>query len=164
MVNAPKYVGGTTRTAITNASPFATPEHHVDCAGSPARSPAATANVTEYAQNRALLAQKRNASQAALIANGRIFNLKWLCCGRRMLTRNSSMPCGAPCDFIPCSRRCDKVLDCGHQCEYPSNSIKELYANYMQAHLSVVKFVRLPRIASNVEAQKCCQWWWITLR
>ncbi|KAF2275492.1 uncharacterized protein EI97DRAFT_475520 [Westerdykella ornata] len=27
-----------------------------------------------------------------------------------------SMPCGAPCDFIPCSKRCDKILSCGHQC------------------------------------------------
>ena len=26
------------------------------------------------------------------------------------------MPCGAPCDWVPCSRRCDKTLDCGHQC------------------------------------------------
>ncbi|KAE8358023.1 hypothetical protein BDV27DRAFT_169851 [Aspergillus caelatus] len=27
-----------------------------------------------------------------------------------------SMPCAAPCDYIPCSRRCEKVLPCGHQC------------------------------------------------
>ncbi|KAL6854624.1 hypothetical protein J3F83DRAFT_477514 [Trichoderma novae-zelandiae] len=27
-----------------------------------------------------------------------------------------TMPCAAPCDWVPCSRRCDKVLDCGHQC------------------------------------------------
>ncbi|KAE8393481.1 hypothetical protein BDV23DRAFT_191655 [Aspergillus alliaceus] len=27
-----------------------------------------------------------------------------------------SMPCAAPCDHIPCSRRCEKILPCGHQC------------------------------------------------
>lgn len=26
------------------------------------------------------------------------------------------MPCAAPCDHIPCSRRCEKRLECGHQC------------------------------------------------
>ncbi|KAI0532081.1 hypothetical protein GGR58DRAFT_491534 [Xylaria digitata] len=27
-----------------------------------------------------------------------------------------TMPCAAPCDWIPCSRRCEKLLECGHQC------------------------------------------------
>jgi hypothetical protein len=27
-----------------------------------------------------------------------------------------SMPCAAPCDHVPCSKRCPKKLDCGHQC------------------------------------------------
>ncbi|KAJ5587038.1 uncharacterized protein N7459_002803 [Penicillium hispanicum] len=27
-----------------------------------------------------------------------------------------SMPCAAPCDHIPCSRRCEKLFPCGHQC------------------------------------------------
>ncbi|KAL2815766.1 hypothetical protein BDW59DRAFT_177528 [Aspergillus cavernicola] len=27
-----------------------------------------------------------------------------------------TMPCAAPCNHIPCSRRCDKKLQCGHQC------------------------------------------------
>ena len=27
-----------------------------------------------------------------------------------------SMPCAAPCDWVPCSKRCTKALDCGHQC------------------------------------------------
>jgi hypothetical protein len=27
-----------------------------------------------------------------------------------------SMPCAAPCDWVPCSKRCTKVMDCGHQC------------------------------------------------
>lgn len=27
-----------------------------------------------------------------------------------------SMPCAAPCDHVPCSRRCQKPLKCGHQC------------------------------------------------
>ncbi|KAI0190326.1 hypothetical protein F4808DRAFT_444808 [Astrocystis sublimbata] len=26
------------------------------------------------------------------------------------------MPCAAPCNWVPCSRRCDNLLDCGHQC------------------------------------------------
>ncbi|KAI5817547.1 hypothetical protein BZA77DRAFT_309854 [Pyronema omphalodes] len=26
------------------------------------------------------------------------------------------MPCAVPCDIIPCSVRCDKQLNCGHQC------------------------------------------------
>lgn len=28
-----------------------------------------------------------------------------------------NMPCAAPCDWVPCSRRCEKVLPCGHQCK-----------------------------------------------
>ncbi|KAL1954732.1 hypothetical protein VTO42DRAFT_785 [Malbranchea cinnamomea] len=27
-----------------------------------------------------------------------------------------SLPCAAPCDHIPCSRRCSKILECGHRC------------------------------------------------
>ncbi|KAF9155352.1 hypothetical protein BG015_010198 [Linnemannia schmuckeri] len=27
-----------------------------------------------------------------------------------------NMPCGAPCDRLPCNMRCDKNLPCGHQC------------------------------------------------
>ncbi|KAI1100416.1 P-loop containing nucleoside triphosphate hydrolase protein [Jackrogersella minutella] len=27
-----------------------------------------------------------------------------------------TMPCAAPCNWIPCSKRCSKVLSCGHQC------------------------------------------------
>ncbi|KAF2813866.1 P-loop containing nucleoside triphosphate hydrolase protein [Mytilinidion resinicola] len=27
-----------------------------------------------------------------------------------------SMPCAAPCDWLPCSKRCEKILECGHQC------------------------------------------------
>ncbi|KAK0715360.1 hypothetical protein B0H67DRAFT_600984 [Lasiosphaeris hirsuta] len=26
------------------------------------------------------------------------------------------MPCAAPCDWVPCSRRCEKAMSCGHQC------------------------------------------------
>src|SRR5579859_4640735 len=26
------------------------------------------------------------------------------------------MPCGAPCNRLPCNLRCDRLLDCGHQC------------------------------------------------
>ncbi|KAK2813104.1 hypothetical protein FQN50_000781 [Emmonsiellopsis sp. PD_5] len=28
-----------------------------------------------------------------------------------------TMPCAAPCNWLPCSRRCEKKLDCGHRCE-----------------------------------------------
>ncbi|KAI0023290.1 hypothetical protein F4780DRAFT_730730 [Xylariomycetidae sp. FL0641] len=27
-----------------------------------------------------------------------------------------SMPCAAPCDWVPCSKRCEEKLPCGHQC------------------------------------------------
>jgi len=27
-----------------------------------------------------------------------------------------SMPCAAPCEWVPCSKRCTKLLACGHQC------------------------------------------------
>ncbi|KAI0165100.1 P-loop containing nucleoside triphosphate hydrolase protein [Hypoxylon sp. FL1284] len=27
-----------------------------------------------------------------------------------------SRPCAAPCDWVPCSRRCQELLSCGHQC------------------------------------------------
>lgn len=27
-----------------------------------------------------------------------------------------TMPCAAPCDRLPCSKRCEKVLSCGHRC------------------------------------------------
>lgn len=28
------------------------------------------------------------------------------------------MPCAAPCDWVPCSRRCEKMLSCGHRCKF----------------------------------------------
>ncbi|KAK0707378.1 hypothetical protein B0H67DRAFT_587383 [Lasiosphaeris hirsuta] len=27
-----------------------------------------------------------------------------------------SLPCAAPCNWVPCSKRCEEVLSCGHQC------------------------------------------------
>lgn len=30
--------------------------------------------------------------------------------------KQCTMPCSAPCDWVPCSERCDKELSCGHQC------------------------------------------------
>ncbi|KAI1824167.1 hypothetical protein F4861DRAFT_548947 [Xylaria intraflava] len=27
-----------------------------------------------------------------------------------------TMPCAAPCNWVPCSRRCENILGCGHQC------------------------------------------------
>jgi hypothetical protein len=29
-----------------------------------------------------------------------------------------TMPCAAPCNWVPCSRRCENMLSCGHQCEF----------------------------------------------
>ncbi|PWY83340.1 P-loop containing nucleoside triphosphate hydrolase protein, partial [Aspergillus heteromorphus CBS 117.55] len=34
------------------------------------------------------------------------------CCPHSQCT----LPCAAPCDNVPCSRRCEKVLECGHRC------------------------------------------------
>ncbi|KXH30511.1 hypothetical protein CSAL01_09232 [Colletotrichum salicis] len=31
-------------------------------------------------------------------------------------TVKCTMPCAAPCDWIPCTKRCTEVLKCGHQC------------------------------------------------
>lgn len=28
-----------------------------------------------------------------------------------------TMPCAAPCDWVPCSKRCEQRLGCGHQCK-----------------------------------------------
>jgi hypothetical protein len=28
-----------------------------------------------------------------------------------------TMPCAAPCDWVPCSKRCEKLLSCGHRCK-----------------------------------------------
>ncbi|CAI7587420.1 unnamed protein product [Penicillium viridicatum] len=46
-----------------------------------------------------------------------------------------SMPCAAPCDHVPCSKRCDKKLNCGHQCpsvcgeKCPSSSFCQICGN-----------------------------------
>lgn len=37
-------------------------------------------------------------------------------CDVRCPHRQCTMPCAAPCNWIPCSRRCMLLLDCGHQC------------------------------------------------
>lgn len=37
-------------------------------------------------------------------------------CSSRCPHSACSMPCAAPCDWIPCSLRCQKTLECGHQC------------------------------------------------
>ncbi|EXK49644.1 hypothetical protein FOMG_02133 [Fusarium oxysporum f. sp. melonis 26406] len=41
-----------------------------------------------------------------------------------------SMPCSAPCDRLPCDRRCEKSLDCGHRC--PSFCGEDCPAEYCQ--------------------------------
>ncbi|EXK85316.1 hypothetical protein FOQG_10676 [Fusarium oxysporum f. sp. raphani 54005] len=41
-----------------------------------------------------------------------------------------SMPCSAPCDRLPCDRRCERILDCGHRC--PSFCGEECPAEYCQ--------------------------------
>lgn len=46
-----------------------------------------------------------------------------------------SMPCAAPCDHVPCSKRCDKTLNCRHQCpsvcgeKCPSSSFCQICGN-----------------------------------
>ncbi|TIC94223.1 NFX1-type zinc finger-containing protein 1 [Colletotrichum higginsianum] len=35
---------------------------------------------------------------------------------RSFVSRPEHMPCAAPCDWIPCTKRCMKPLGCGHQC------------------------------------------------
>lgn len=37
-------------------------------------------------------------------------------CGSGCPHSTCTMPCAAPCNWVPCSRRCDIMLDCGHQC------------------------------------------------
>ncbi|KAI1812209.1 hypothetical protein GGS20DRAFT_41895 [Poronia punctata] len=37
-------------------------------------------------------------------------------CSSRCAHQKCTMPCAAPCDWVPCSRRCESVLQCGHQC------------------------------------------------
>lgn len=37
-------------------------------------------------------------------------------CGSGCPHSTCTMPCAAPCNWIPCSRRCTIMLDCGHQC------------------------------------------------
>ncbi|CAI5506821.1 unnamed protein product, partial [Closterium sp. Naga37s-1] len=38
-------------------------------------------------------------------------------CGWRCVHQGAcSLPCGAPCDRLPCEQRCAKTLKCGHQC------------------------------------------------
>ncbi|GAP86863.2 putative nf-x1 finger and helicase [Rosellinia necatrix] len=38
------------------------------------------------------------------------------CCSSACPHQKCTMPCAAPCDWIPCSRRCEQLLACGHQC------------------------------------------------
>lgn len=38
-------------------------------------------------------------------------------CGSICAHSQCTAPCAVPCNWVPCSLRCDKVLDCGHQCE-----------------------------------------------
>lgn len=37
-------------------------------------------------------------------------------CDVRCPHSECTMPCAAPCNWVPCSRRCTLLLDCGHQC------------------------------------------------
>ena len=38
-------------------------------------------------------------------------------CASRCAHSACTMPCAAPCDWVPCSKRCVEVMDCGHQCK-----------------------------------------------
>ncbi|KAI5928601.1 hypothetical protein F4810DRAFT_12223 [Camillea tinctor] len=37
-------------------------------------------------------------------------------CASKCPHTRCTMPCAAPCDWIPCSKRCEEKLTCGHQC------------------------------------------------
>lgn len=37
-------------------------------------------------------------------------------CASRCPHSVCSLPCSAPCSWLPCSKRCEKTLSCGHQC------------------------------------------------
>lgn len=37
-------------------------------------------------------------------------------CASRCPHQSCEMPCGVPCNWIPCSKRCENSLACGHQC------------------------------------------------
>ncbi|KAK4446569.1 hypothetical protein QBC34DRAFT_149242 [Podospora aff. communis PSN243] len=37
-------------------------------------------------------------------------------CQSRCAHTQCTMPCAAPCDWVPCSERCENLLDCGHRC------------------------------------------------
>ncbi|CEF74565.1 hypothetical protein FGSG_02288 [Fusarium graminearum PH-1] len=37
-------------------------------------------------------------------------------CASNCAHSQCTAPCAAPCNWVPCSLRCDKLLDCGHQC------------------------------------------------
>ncbi|KAI2609251.1 hypothetical protein GGR54DRAFT_382142 [Hypoxylon sp. NC1633] len=37
-------------------------------------------------------------------------------CGSCCPHAECTMPCAAPCDWVPCSKRCEKILSCGHRC------------------------------------------------
>lgn len=44
--------------------------------------------------------------------------------------RQCTMPCAAPCNWVPCSRRCENIMKCGHQCELtiaPPNSMQAAF-------------------------------------
>jgi hypothetical protein len=116
MVTAFKSVGETTRPAVTSAKLLATLGKIVVPAESLAKLPAFTADAISCAPSLAPHARKRNVHQVAPIASGKtapyIKN-----CYVYILKCNSSMPCAAPCDSIPCSKRCPKELTCGHQCK-----------------------------------------------
>lgn len=44
-----------------------------------------------------------------------------------------TMPCSAPCNHIPCSRRCEEKLACGHQCKLIYPMLPSIFSNHQQA-------------------------------
>lgn len=58
------------------------------------------------------------------------------------------MPCAVPCDVLPCSKRCERALECGHQCpsvcgeQCPSKELCQVPECGAPEHLdAVVDFV-----------------------
>jgi hypothetical protein len=62
-----------------------------------------------------------------------------------------TVPCAAPCNHLPCSKRCEKVLPCGHQCTpsflYLSSLLCGSPSNFFQVHPSAERYVPTHAIA-----------------
>lgn len=69
-----------------------------------------------------------------------------------------TMPCSAPCNHVPCSKRCNNPLTCGHQCKLDPNLCHVpsdfSITNCSKALLFVEKYVHQPSTAKSVLQMK----------